>query len=107
MGSVARLTNKRTGRNVFAGPAHLPLVVDDSADTWSHDLDRFGVGGQAFRCERVEEGPLRAGLHAYAHAGLSTITSTYLRRSDLPGRSRRAVVPNVALTWDDGEQRLG
>ncbi len=84
-GGIARLVDKRAGRDVFPGVAHHPLVVDDDSDTWAHGRDRFGVTGVAFRCERievVEDGPLRAGLRAHARSGSSTMTSTYLLHDD-------------------------
>jgi len=84
-GGIARLVDKRSGRNVFPGVAHHPVAVGDEWDTWAHNRDRFGVTGAAFSCERIEvaeEGPLRAGLRAHARAGASTITSTYLLHDD-------------------------
>jgi len=84
-GGIARLVDKRARRDVFDGTAHLPIVVDDPSDTWSHGLDRFGLDGEAFTCdsvEVVEDGPLRAALRVQAHAGRSTMTTTYLLHDD-------------------------
>jgi len=84
-GGIAHLVDKRAGRDVFDGTAHLPIVVDDPSDTWGHGLDRFGLDGEEFRCdsvEVVEDGPLRAALRVHAHAGRSTMTTTYLLYDD-------------------------
>jgi len=84
-GGIAALVDKRAGRDVFGGTAHLPIVVDDPSDTWSHGLDRFGTEGAEFRCERVEVvegGPLRAAVRTHARTGDSMVTSTYLLHDD-------------------------
>src|SRR5919197_6641442 len=84
-GGIARLTDKRTGREVFAGTAHLAIVVDDPSDTWSHGLDRFGFEGHVFECagvDVIEAGPLRAGLRVRTRADDSIVTSTYLLHDD-------------------------
>ncbi len=84
-GGIARLVDKRSGRNVFPGVANYPVAVGDEWDTWAHNRDRFGVTGAAFSCERievVEEGPLRAALCTHARLGFSTITCTYLLHDD-------------------------
>ena len=84
-GGIARLVDKRARRDVFDGTAHLAIVVDDPSDTWAHGLDRFGLDGEAFTCDNVEvveDGPLRAALHVHAHAGRSTMTTTYLLHDD-------------------------
>ena len=84
-GSIAALTDKLAGRAIFAAPAHLPVIVEDTSDTWSHNLDRFGLEGETFQSERVdvlEEGPLRVALRVRSRAGASTITSTYLLYDD-------------------------
>jgi alpha-mannosidase len=84
-GGIARLTDKRTGREVFAGTAHLAIVVDDPSDTWSHGLDRFGFEGHVFECagvDVIEAGPLRTGLRVRTCADDSIVTSTYLLHDD-------------------------
>ena len=84
-GGIARLVDKHAGRDVFDGTAHLPIVVDDPSDTWGHGLDHFGLDGEEFVCdsvEVVEDGPLRAALRVHAHAGRSTMTTTYLLHDD-------------------------
>ncbi len=87
-GSIAALTDKRNGRSVFSGAAHLPLIVADRSDTWSHDLDRFGLEGAGFTREHteiLEHGPMRAAIRVRARCDDSTITSTYLLYDD-PGQ---------------------
>jgi alpha-mannosidase len=84
-GCIAALTDKQAGRAIFSGPAHQAVIVADTSDTWSHNLDRFGREGETFRSERVdvlEAGPLRAAVRVRSRAGASTITSTYLLYDD-------------------------
>lgn len=84
-GGIARLLDKQAARDVFDGTAHRPILVDDPSDTWAHGLDHFGLDGEEFICESVEvveEGPLRAALRVRAHAGRSTMTTTYLLHDD-------------------------
>jgi alpha-mannosidase len=66
-GSIARLVDLRTGRDVFDGPAARAVVADDRADTWGHGVGAFDRGSEAFEAERirlVEDGPLRATIQA-------------------------------------------
>ncbi len=84
-GGIARLVDKHARRDVFDGTAHLPIIVDDTSDTWGHGLDHFGLDGEEFVCESVEvveDGPLRAALRVHAHTGQSTMTTTYLLHDD-------------------------
>lgn len=79
-GGIARLVEKSTDRAIFAGTAHLPLLIEDASDTWSHRLDRYGVTGSASVCthiEIVEQGPLRASIRVQASIGASLIVNTY------------------------------
>ncbi len=84
-GGIAHLFDKRAGRAIFAGTAHLPIIVDDPSDTWSHGLDRFGTTGDSFvvdSVEVVERGPLRAAIRVRSHGAASIITSNYLLYQD-------------------------
>lgn len=104
-GSIAALADTQTGHTVFSSAAHLALVVDDPSDTWSHDLDHYGMTGEMFKCDRVdilEEGPLRAAVRVRSRSGASTLTSTYLLYDDpeLPLEIR------VTVNWQGHHQLL-
>lgn len=104
-GGIARLVDKRAGRDVFAGVGHRPIVIDDPSDTWSHGQDRFALEGQDLVCERaevVERGAMRAGVRTRARAGTSTVTCTYLLYDDpaLPLEMR------IQIDWHERHKLL-
>ena len=66
-GWIARLHDRRRGRDLFSGPAGRAVVAEDRSDTWSHGITHFGRGAEAFEADRVrllEDGPLRATIRA-------------------------------------------
>ena len=66
-GDIARLLDRRTGRDVFAGRAARAVVADDPSDTWGHGVTQFAGGEAAFAADRVrlvDEGPLRATIRS-------------------------------------------
>jgi alpha-mannosidase len=84
-GGIAHLVEKSTGRDIFEGIAHQPLLIEDLSDTWSHGLDRYGIEGPSAVCERievVEQGPLRASIRVHARLGSSLIVNTYALYND-------------------------
>ena len=104
-GGIASLVDKQTGRSLFAGIAHQPLVVEDASDTWSHGLERFALEGTSFVFESariLEEGPLRAAVRVIARAGASTVTSTYLLYDD----PRLPLEIRVTVDWHGRHQLL-
>ncbi len=104
-GGIASLVEKGTSRDIFAGTANLPLLIEDASDTWSHRLDRYGVTGPAAVCEHseiVEQGPLRASIRVRARIGGSLIVSTYSLYDDpmLPLEIR------VQIDWHEKNRLL-
>ena len=66
-GDIARLVDRRTGRDVFAGRAARAVVAADRSDTWGHGVTAFARGEEAFEARSlrlVESGPLRATIRA-------------------------------------------
>lgn len=63
-GYLTRLLDRRTGKDLLAGPANVPVVIDDPSDTWSHGVPAFREEIGRFRAVRppqiVEAGPVRA-----------------------------------------------
>ena len=79
-GGIAHLTNKLSKRELFADVGHLPIVVEDPSDNWSHGREYFDREGTTPLCERVEiveQGPLRASIRVSTRVANSTIISTY------------------------------
>ncbi|HET7645927.1 MAG TPA: glycoside hydrolase family 38 C-terminal domain-containing protein [Candidatus Limnocylindria bacterium] len=86
-GAIARLVDRRRGREAFSGPAAVAVVAEDRSDTWSHGITHFDRGASAFRAERVrlvDHGPLRATLRVEAvrEADGSRIVSEYTVHRD-------------------------
>jgi alpha-mannosidase len=64
-GYISSLQDKKAGVEVFAGPAAVPVIIDDPSDTWSHNVFRFDhvAGTMKLRSMRlVEQGPVKAVL---------------------------------------------
>ena len=76
-GCLTALLDKRTGVDLLAGPANVPLVIADPSDTWSHDVAAFrdviGRFSAVDRIEVVEVGPVRATLQVRMAYGPSTL----------------------------------
>lgn len=104
-GGIAQLVEKNTGRTIFTGTAHLPVLVEDPSDTWAHALDRFSLTGASSVYEQskvIEQGPLRASIRVQARIGNSLIVSTYSLYDDpeLP------LEIHVRIDWHDKNKLL-
>ena len=79
-GWVVSLFDKLTGVECLAGPACVPVVIDDPSDTWSHDVVEFRTEIGRFRgpAAVVECGPVRAVIRARQCYGHSTIEQDYI-----------------------------
>src|SRR5688500_9035289 len=86
-GHIARLLDRRSGREVFDGPAARAVVAEDRSDTWSHGVTHFGRGEDAFEADGlrlVDDGPLRATIRAQCtrRSDGSRLTSEYTLHRD-------------------------
>ncbi len=100
-GALASLVDVASGREYLAGPASLPLVIDDPSDTWSHNVDAYPDVIGAFHAtgpvELVAEDGVRRTLRVESAWGRSRIIQEYT----LYPRKR---VVDVTLTIDWHEQ---
>jgi alpha-mannosidase len=100
-GALASLVDVATGREYLAGPASLPLVIDDPSDTWSHNVDAFHDVIGTFRAKGaaalVAEDGVQQTLRVDSAWGRSHITQEYT----LYPRQRMV---DVTLTIDWHEQ---
>jgi len=104
-GWIASLVERTSGRELFAAPAAVPVVIDDeSNDTWAHDVFEFrselGRFGKA-RVSLVESGPLRATLRVASSWNLSGIRQEFTLYADRPG-----VDVKVRLDWREAHRML-
>jgi alpha-mannosidase len=80
-GTIARLTDKRSGVEIISGNGASAVVIDDPSDTWSHGVLRFDreIGRFTARSVSViEQGPVRAGIRVVSAYDRSTITQDFL-----------------------------
>ena len=64
-GCIVSLRDKQNEVEVFSGPAALPVVLDDQADTWGHDVFKWDQVIGTFQAEAVrlvEHGPVKSVL---------------------------------------------
>ncbi|MBZ4665910.1 alpha-mannosidase [Mahella sp.] len=85
-GWIKRLYDKTNGKEVFAGPAALPVVIYDPSDTWSHGVFRFKdeIGRFAdAEIKVIEQGPVCSRLRVKNRYGCSTLTQDFIMYADL------------------------
>ncbi|MEP7356977.1 MAG: glycoside hydrolase family 38 C-terminal domain-containing protein, partial [Anaerolineales bacterium] len=96
---IGSLVDKRSGRQVFSGPAALAEVLDDPSDTWSHGVTAYtDVCGQfsGARLAIIEAGPVRLRVRATTHFGASTLRQDFSLYRDQPWIEVR-----VVLDWHE------
>ncbi len=104
-GGIARLTDKRSGAEVFAGPAAVGVVLRDESDTWSHGVVRYddliGEFGHA-EVQLLERGPVRSAVRTRSSYGRSRLTQDFLMYRDpaLPIEVR------VRVDWHEAHKLL-
>ncbi len=97
-GAIASLVNKRTGLDLFAGPAHRGLIVDDGTDTWGHGTHSFPYQGDNLALDHVsliEDGPVQKTIEVTASRGPTTMTTVIV----LPVDADLPVELRVSLDW--------
>ncbi|HUS63991.1 MAG TPA: glycoside hydrolase family 38 C-terminal domain-containing protein [Kofleriaceae bacterium] len=93
-GGPRSLVDRRSGRELLAGPARA-VVYDDPSDTWSHGVRRYDRALGAFdvvRVRVVERGPVRAALRVESVWGASTLVQEYSIAAGDPRVEVRATV---------------
>ena len=104
-GAIRALTNRASRKEIFTGPAHLAIVVDDASDTWSHGVDRLPLRGVAMQCESVtvrETGKNRCVVEVCVGHGESRMRTTIV----LPDDADLAVELRVTLDWREKNRLL-
>jgi alpha-mannosidase len=79
-GCLTSLLDKRTGQEVLAKPAAVPMVFSDRSDTWSHGVTRYEDEAGAFRAVRVgraEHGPVKSSIRVSSAYGDSRVTQEF------------------------------
>ncbi|MBA3945417.1 MAG: alpha-mannosidase [Herpetosiphonaceae bacterium] len=98
-GSIVSLHDKRWHVEVFAGPAAVPVVIEDRSDTWSHGVYHFQDVIGAFTATDVclvEQGPVQATIRVQSRYGASHITQYFTLYRDLP-----YITVRVQVDWHE------
>lgn len=85
-GAILRLRDKKNETDVFNGLAALPVVLDDTSDTWSHDVFRYDrVAGEfeARDIRLIEHGPVKSVIQVTSTYGASRLIQRFSMFPDL------------------------
>lgn len=104
-GWLSGLTDMGAGVEFLAGPAAVPLVMEDPSDTWSHGVDAFrDVVG---RCTAtappvlVADGPVRRTVRVTYGWGSSTVVQEFTLHRDRP-----VVDATMTVDWRERHKML-
>jgi alpha-mannosidase len=79
-GCILSLRDKSEEVEVFSGPAALPVVLDDPADTWGHDVFKWDKVDGTFQAESVrllEHGPVKSVIRVTGRYGSSKLIQDF------------------------------
>lgn len=103
-GGIAALENKADGTQFFKAPAAIPVVIEDSSDTWSHGVYQFDREAGTFALERMfclESGSVRKVIRAIYRYGKSTLQQDFILYKDLP-----QIYVRVRVDWQEQQKML-
>ena len=98
-GYVSHLFDKRTQVEVFSQAAAVPLVIEDTSDTWGHDTFRYDkvIGNfKATSVQLAEHGPAKSVIRVMSAYGQSTLIQDFTM---YPNRDQIDV--NVVVDWHE------
>ncbi|MFB9278633.1 alpha-mannosidase [Cohnella cellulosilytica] len=84
-GGIKSLYDKKAKHEVFKGEGAHPVVLEDTSDTWSHDVLHFNkkVGSfAAKRVHRVEHGPVKSVIRVESEYGRSRLIQDFAMYPD-------------------------
>lgn len=95
------MLDKKTGKELFTGGESgcRAVVINDTSDTWSHDIKTFAEETGAFgdaTIKILENGPLRATIRVISTYGASTLTIDWTLYS-----GSRNLEAKVSLDWHE------
>lgn len=94
-GAITSLFDKDSNCEVFAGPAAVPVVYEDSSDTWSHNVFQYNQVAGYFRAKSVkliENGPVKSVVRVTSEYGGSILVQDFILYWDLDVIDVRAAV---------------
>ncbi len=96
-GCISSLRDKVAGVEVFSGPAARPVVIDDTNDTWGHNVFKFDKVMGEFKAESVhlaEHGPVKSVIRVTSNYGSSRLVQDFAL---YPGQEQVDV--SVVIDW--------
>jgi alpha-mannosidase len=96
-GYITRLYDKQAQVEAFTGNAAYPVVIEDTSDTWSHNVFKFDKAIGAFKAVRVklaEHGPVRSVIRVTSTYGESTLIQDFTMYPD-----RDQIDVHVVVDW--------
>jgi len=86
-GAIRSFVDKKSGRELLSAPAAVPIVLEDTGDTWGHKIISYdrevGRFGEA-KWTRVESGPERSRIQARSTFGHSFVVQDFILYKDRP-----------------------
>jgi alpha-mannosidase len=98
-GCIASLRDKLEEVEVFSGPAALPVVLDDQADTWGHNVFKWDQVIGTFQAESIrliEQGPVKSVVRVTSRYGSSALIQDFAMYAD-----REQVDVSVVVDWQE------
>jgi alpha-mannosidase len=98
-GCIASLRDKRAEAEVFSGPAALPVVLEDLADTWGHNVFKWDKADGHFQAESIrliEGGPVRWVIRVTGRYGSSKLVQDFAMYAD-----REQIDVSVTVDWHE------
>ncbi len=103
-GCIASLRDQRENIEVFSGPAALPVVLDDPADTWGHNVFKWDKIDGTFRAESIrmiEHGPVKSVIRVVSRYGTSKLIQDFAMYPD-----REQIDVSVTVDWRERSKML-
>ena len=98
-GCISSLRDKWEDIEVFGGPAALPVVLDDPADTWGHDVFKWDKVAGEFQAESVrlvEHGPVKSVIRVTSRYNSSSLIQDFAMYPD-----REQIDASVIVDWHE------
>ncbi|HEX7021511.1 MAG TPA: glycoside hydrolase family 38 C-terminal domain-containing protein, partial [Trueperaceae bacterium] len=103
-GTITSLRDKRLGLEVFAGPAAVPVVIDDASDTWGHNVFLFDRAIGTFTAQSVRlvaHGPVKSVVRIVSAYGKSRLVQDFSLVRDLD-----EIFVQATLDWRERHKML-
>ncbi|MCZ7575222.1 MAG: hypothetical protein M5U01_42270 [Ardenticatenaceae bacterium] len=85
-GWISSLYDKKKQFQLFRGAAARPVVIDDTSDTWGHDIFHFNIVAGAFTARSVrlvEHGPVKSVIRVESEYGASRLIQDFTMYREL------------------------